>query len=133
MKNRDRGSITIEALLLIPALFIFGTLIVYAGRLTDASISVHHAADVAARVASQSNSAAASYRALQTAHQELSLLKTGCEDADIQVKKISNAGTVSYAVRIQCLVNTRGLGLLSLAPKYVHATSTEIVDVFTAR
>lgn len=133
MKRNSKGSITIEALLLVPTIFLFSSLIVYVGRMTDAAISVRHAADVAARVASQSNAQAAKYRAIQTAKQELSSLRTGCDETDVEIKKVDRQFDTTYVVRVHCTVNTRGLGLLSLVPKSVSAESSEIVDVYTAR
>ncbi len=133
MKRNSKGSLTIEALLLVPTIFLFSSLIVYVGRMTDAAISVRHAADVAARVASRSNALAAKYRAVQTAKQELSSLRTGCDETDVEIKKVDRLFDTTYVVRVHCTVNTRGLGLLSLVPKSVSAESSEIVDVYTAR
>ncbi len=133
MTREHRGSITVEALLLVPTIFLFCTLIVYVGRMTDAAISVRHAADVAARVASQSNAHAATYRAIQTAKQELSSLRTGCDATTIHVKKVNHREESAFVVQVHCTVNIRGLGLLSLAPKSVSAESSEIIDVYTSR
>lgn len=131
--KRSKGSITLEALLLVPALFIFSTFIIYAGRMTDAAIAVRHTADMAARVASQSSAQNAEYRALQTARYELASVRTGCEDADVRLVKRVRRGETIFVVRVQCSVNSRGLGLLALAPKHVSAESSEIVDVYTSR
>lgn len=134
MTNREnRGSITIEALLLVPTVFLFSSLIVYVGRMTDAAISVRRAADVAARVASQSNAQAAKYRAIQTATQELSSLRSGCDDSSVEVKRVDHGIESSFVVLVHCSINTRGLGLLSLVPNSVSAESTEVIDVYTAR
>ena len=133
MSQKNHGSITVEALILVPTIFLFSSLIVYVGRMTDASISVRRAADVAARVASQSNAQSARYKAIQTAKRELSSLRTGCDETEIDIKKINQSLESFFLVRVHCSVNTRGLGLLSLVPKSVSAESSEVIDVYTAR
>jgi Flp pilus assembly protein TadG len=133
MMQKESGSITIEALLLVPALFLFSSLIIYVGRMTDAALSVRRAADVAARVASESNAQTSKYQALQVARRELSLLKSGCDHSDVDVVSAIRNAAVTYEVRVTCIVNSRGLGLLALAPRSVTAESTEIVDFYTSR
>lgn len=133
MKLHHRGSITVETLLLVPAMFIFGSLIIYVGRMTDATMAVSRAADVAARIASESSDQSASFRATQIAHQELSLLKSGCDTSDVDIRRVVHNSQTTYKVRVQCSVNIRGLGLLAIVPKYVSAESSEIVDFYTSR
>jgi Flp pilus assembly protein TadG len=133
MKRNDKGSITIEAMLLVPTIFLFSSLIVYVGRMTDAAITVRRAADVAARVASQANEQSANYRAIQTVKHEIGSLTSGCNDSDVHVQKVKRNWETTYVAKVNCSINTRGLGLLSLIPKTVSAESSEIVDVYTAR
>jgi Flp pilus assembly protein TadG len=133
MTLNQRGSITIETLLLVPAMFIFGTFIIYVGRMTDAALTVRRAADVAARIASESSSEIATSRATRIARQEMSLLKSGCDSSDIDVRRAFRNEKTTYEVRVQCTINIRGLGLLAIAPRSVSAESSEIVDLYTSR
>ena len=114
-------------------MFIFGTFIIYVGRMTDAALTVRRAADVAARVASESSSQIATSRATRIAHQEMSLLKSGCDSSDIDVRRVLLKEQTTYEVRVQCTINIRGLGLLAIAPRSVSAESSEIVDLYTSR
>lgn len=133
MKRNDKGSITIEAMLLVPTVFLFSSLIVYVGRMTDAAITVRRAADIAARVASQANEKSANYRAIQIVKQEVGSLTSACDDSGVHVQKVKRNLQTTYVVKVNCSINTHGLGLLSLIPKTVSAESSEIVDVYTAR
>ena len=133
MRVKDSGSITIEALLLVPAMFLFASLIIYVGRMTDASIALHHAADVSARVASQSSAKDAVARATQTAKRELGESVSGCVDSTVVVTPRNANGGTTYVVRLTCAVNIQGLGILSLVKKTISVESSEIVDVYTNR
>jgi hypothetical protein len=132
MKN-SKGSIAIEALLLVPVLFIFATTIVFVNRLTDASGSVHRAADIAARVASQSSAVTAVNRGREAALLAVNADTSGCVSPGVSVEQRRVDREVHYVVRVVCKVNLEGLGLLSIGSRSVSATSSEVVDVFTNR
>jgi Flp pilus assembly protein TadG len=132
MRN-SKGSIAVEALLLVPGLFIFATTIVFVSRLTDASGSVHRAADIAARVASQSSTNTAVIRARTAALLAVSADSSACTSPGVSVEQRRVQREVYYVVRVVCKVNLEGLGLLSLGSRSVSATSSEVVDVFTNR
>jgi Flp pilus assembly protein TadG len=133
MKNRDSGSMAVEALLLVPALFALTSFIVYVGRITDATLTVRRAADVAARVASQSSASSARNKAIESAMQELRVSRSGCGKASVQIQLVTMKSQTTVVSSVKCVVNVNGLGLLALAPRSVRAESTEIVDVYTAR
>lgn len=131
--KKSQGSIAVEALLLIPALFVFATTVVFVSRLTDASATVHRAADVAARVASQSSDGSAIGRARTAAMRSVTAESSGCLTPLIDVDRRRVQREVHYVVRVACTVNIRGLGLLALRGRTVSATSSEVVDVYTNR
>lgn len=131
--SRSKGSIAIEALLLVPALFVFATLIVFVSRYTDAAGNVQRAADVAARVASQSSHDYADTRARSVAISSLSNQASSCSLPAVAVRRFQVRREVHYEVRVSCSVNLRGLGLLSVGTRRVSATSSEVVDVYTNR
>jgi Flp pilus assembly protein TadG len=132
-RNTSRGSLTVEALILVPALMMLFLLIVHVGRLTDASFRVHRAADVSARIASQSNSNSMISRGVAAAHNDLVGSTSTCERANVLVTRghIGRIQTVTSS--ITCVVSSSGLGILSLPNRTVRATSTEVVDYFSGR
>jgi Flp pilus assembly protein TadG len=123
----------IEALLLVPALFMFTSLIVYVGRITDASLTVRRTADMAARVASQSSAISARQRAIQSATNELRMPSSGCVASTVRVHQLIRQNQTVYLASITCAVNLSGLGLLGLLHRRVTAESTEVIDVYTAK
>jgi Flp pilus assembly protein TadG len=131
--NTSRGSLTVEALILVPALMMLFLLIVYVGRLTDASFRVHRAADVSARIASQSNFTSMISHGVTAAHKDLGGSASICERIDVSITrgKIGRIQTVTTSIR--CVVSFSGLGLLSPPQRTVRATSTEVVDYFSGR
>jgi Flp pilus assembly protein TadG len=131
--NTSRGSLTVEALILVPALIMLFLLIVYVGRLTDASFRVHRAADVSARIASQSNFNSMISQGVVAARKDLAGSASSCERADVSITrgKIGRIQTVTSS--ITCVVSSSGLGILSLPNRTVRATSTEVVDYFSGR
>ncbi len=132
-KNTSRGSLTVEALILVPALMMLFLLVVHVGRLTDASFRVHRAADVSARIASQSNSSSTISRGVAAAHNDLMGSASTCERANVLVTRGHIGRIQTVTTSITCVVSSSGLGLLSLPQRTVHATSTEVVDYFSER
>ena len=132
-RNTSRGSLTVEALILVPALMMLFLLVVYIGRLTDASFRVHRAADVSARIASQSNFTSMISHGVTAAHKDLGGSASICERIDVSITrgKIGRIQTVTTSIR--CVVSFSGLGLLSPPQRTVRATSTEVVDYFSGR
>ena len=131
-KNTSRGSLTVEALILIPALMMLFLLIVHVGRLTDASFRVHRA-DVSARVASQSNSNSMVSRGVAAAHKDLAGSSSTCERSDVLVTRGRIGRIQTVTTSVTCVVSSSRLGLLSLPQRTIRATSTEVVDYFSGR
>lgn len=131
--KKSEGSVAIEALLLVPALFIFASFIVFANRYTNAIGNVQRAADVAARIASQSAQNSAIRRAETSALQTLEAQSSDCVSPTVLVNRYRTQREVHYEVRVSCSINLRGLSLLSVGVKRVTATSSEVVDVYTFR
>jgi Flp pilus assembly protein TadG len=131
--NTSRGSLTVEALLLVPVLMMMFLLIVHVGRLTDASFRVHRAADISARIASQSSSNSMISRGVTAAHNDLVGSGSKCERSNVLVTR-GNIGRIqTVTTSVTCVVSSSGLGLLSLPQRTVRATSTEVVDYFSGR
>jgi Flp pilus assembly protein TadG len=134
MKGKaSRGSLTVEVLLLVPVLMMMFLLIVHVGRLTDASFRVHRAADVSARIASQSNFNSMIVYGVSAAHKDLAGSASACERVDVSITRGQIGRIQTVTTSIKCVVSFSGLGLLSLPPRTVSATSTEVVDYFSGR
>ena len=132
-RKTSRGSLTVEALILVPALMTLFLLIVHVGRLTDASFRVHRAADVSARIASQSNSNSMVSRGVAAAHKDLAGSSSTCERSDVLVTRGRIGRIQTVTTSVTCVVSSSGLGLLSLSQRTIRATSTEVVDYFSGR
>jgi len=131
--STSRGSLTVEALLLVPVLMMIFLLIIHVGRLTEASFRVHRAADVSARVASQSNSNSMISRGVTAAHNDLVGSGSKCERSNVFVTRGHIGRIQTVTTSVTCVVSSSGLGLLSLPQRTVRATSTEVVDYFSGR
>ena len=131
--NTSRGSLTVEALLLVPVLMMMFLLIVHVGRLTDASVRVRRAADVSARIASQSSSNSMISRGVAAAHIDLVGSGSKCERSNVLVTRGRIGRIQAVTTSVTCVVSSSGLGLLSLPQRTVRATSTEVVDYFSGR
>ena len=134
MKRRNcRGSMTVEVLLLTPVLMMLVMLIVYAGRYTEASIRVHRAADVGARVASISNDSQMLWKGEIAARTDIRLSKSSCQQVDVDLRTSRIGKLMTVTTTVSCVVPVMGLGLLLLPTRRVEATSTEVIDYYTSR
>lgn len=132
-RRQQRGSITAEAVVLIPALMSLVALIIYAGRLTDASNSLYRAVDAGARAASQSRESRMDQVGTSMAMSHLHQMSSGCTRNKITVTRSAVGRLKVVTVRARCTVNSSGLGLLILPRVTLSAESTEVVDFYTQR
>lgn len=124
---------TVEVLLLTPVLMMLVMLIVYAGRYTEASIRVHRAADVGARVASISNDSQMVWKGELAARTDIRLSKSSCQQVDVNLHTSRIGKLMTVTTTVSCVVPVMGLGLLSLPTRRVEATSVEVIDYYTSR
>ena len=129
----ERGSLTVELVLLAPVLMAMVLFGVHAGRLSEAKIQVQHAADQGARAGSQTSESKMIEFARQASERDLRLSGVACIDISIQVERVT-AGTVdAVRVSISCRVRDDGTELLGLFPDVVRASSIEVVDRWRVR
>ena len=102
---RDRGSATIEAVILAPAFLLFVGLIIGAGRVATAHQSVESAAAEAARTASVSRTAGQA-RADATSSAERTLANQGiqCASLTVDVDTSGFAAPVGTSARVTATV-----------------------------
>jgi Flp pilus assembly protein TadG len=133
MKKFHKGSVTVEVVLLAPVLVLVAMLIVHAGRMSDAHLRVQHAADVAARAASQVRESAMVSTAQNAALAELMTNGVPCVDIQVTVRRLRDNRNGSVEASVSCLHNVQGLQSLRVRQVRVSATSREIIDRFTFR
>lgn len=128
-----RGSSTVEMVVLAPVLVLVLVFTVGCGRWVQATIAARNAADQAARAASLVSAARMEHVALgQVAlHIEQASSDCGRPSADVRLERAGRTSSVHVSVR--CRVNMRGLMSLFGLPRWVSASSSEVIDVFTFR
>ena len=132
MTARDRGSVTVELVLIFPVLLAFLFLMVAAGRLSDAKSDVVSAAADAARAASLQRSAGvAEGQAQEAARDTVSEERLNCQGGpEVQTTfpgGFGPGGTVH--VIVHCTVATRDLTLIGLPVALdLHDEAWEPID-----
>lgn len=124
----ERGSATVELVLLTPVLMMLALFVVIAGRAGESQIQVHHAADQAARAASMVSPAAMQQVAESAAFGDLANNGVACIKAEVTVSFDDSQTSHSVTVSVECVVNRDGLDLLGLSERRVKANSTEVID-----
>ncbi len=124
----ERGSATVELVLLTPVLMTLALFVVIAGRTGESQIQVHHAADQAARAASMVRPAAMQQVAENVAFRDLANNGVACIKTKITVSFDDSQASHSVTVSVECVINSDGLDLLGLSEHRVKANSTEVID-----
>ena len=133
MRHHQKGSVTVEVVLLAPVLLLVAMLIVHAGRYSDAELRVQHAADVAARAASQVREGSMKTAAENAALAEMMLNGVPCRDVSVFLRRIRDNSNGLVEATVSCSHNVDGLGALGIRTRRVSATSREVVDRYTFR
>ena len=132
MTTSDRGSATLELVLVTPLLLMLVLLAVGAGRLATARADVDGTARAAARAASiRRDPASASRAAWQTAVATLAERRVTCRRLDLatDTRAFQPGGWV--AVELTCTVDLSDLSLLRLpGSRAIHARFVESLDTF---
>ena len=124
----ERGSATVELVLLTPVLMTLMLFVVIAGRSGESQIEVRHAADQAARAASMVHPRSMQVVAERVAREDLSKNGVGCTNSYVEVTISESEFSRSVTVSLDCVVNRDGLELLGLGERHVDADSTEVID-----
>lgn len=130
----ERGSVTVELVLLTPLLILMLLFVVALGRLASARLQVDSAAGQAARAASLARDpAAATAQARQTAAGTLTGQHHTCTTVTVttDTSRFTAGGTV--AVTVRCTVSLTDLAGLRLpSSTTVTARSVEPLDIYRA-
>ena len=139
MAARDRGSASLELVVIAPALLALAALIVASGRVALAGQSVETAAAQAARDATLTRTVTAGKAAAtDTAARVLAAQGLHCSATDVDVDAddlrlpIGRPGAVQ--VQIACTVRLSDVGLPGVpGTKTLHASATVPTDPWTAK
>jgi TadE-like protein len=130
--SRNRGSATVELVLVAPLLVLVLVFVTGLGRLIDLRTAVRNAAESAARasslVAEQRMSTVGSTTALEAlaGHQS-------CLHPHVSVSYLSARSPRMVTVIVTCTVEKSGVGSVLPIPSFVSYASSEVIDVFTFR
>lgn len=124
----QRGSVTVELVLLTPLLMILVLFGIYAGRASESLIQVRNAADQAARAASKGSRSQMQSTAMQIAERALNISGTSCSKTNIETTIISQGQDLAVLVKVSCEIKSQDLSLLGTRPRVVSASSVEVID-----
>lgn len=136
-QDRERGSVTIEAVIVVPALLLFISLIIAVGRVQIAHQIVDAAAAEAARAASLARDPAdAQTRASTSGEQALTNYGLGCASSSVNIDTSGFAapvGTPAYvSATITCVVDLGDVAIPGM-PGAITITSTVASPLDTFR
>lgn len=130
MRTDDRGSATVQTVLVTPLLVAVGLFVVLCGRLVAVQLDIDSAAHAAARAASLARTAPAAVRdATETANAALAG-RVSCPNLEVSVDtgNFRPGGTVT--VTLTCSVPLRDLALLAVpGTRQVTARASSPIDV----
>lgn len=138
-RRRDRGSATIEMVLLVPAFMLLILLLIMGGRFALAQQSIQSAATEAARAASHERGHDARDRGLEAARSFLDQEGQSCSAVDVQLDatgKESAPGARDQFVdaTVTCEVPLADLAIPGVGgSRSVSATASSPIDTFRER
>jgi Flp pilus assembly protein TadG len=125
--RNDRGSSTVELVLLTPVLMMLVLLVVFAGRLTQANTRVRHAADQAARAASLASAGDMEAAGYQAAMADLVDSGVACMSPTISITHTSGPGATVTSI-VTCTVDRSTLAPLAPGNERIVGRSIEVID-----
>ena len=126
--KHERGSLTVEMVILAPVLMFMVLFGVHVGRLSEAKVQVQHAADQGARAGSLAAKSKVVSAATVAAESDLKLAGVACTKVSVEVGLVTTGLTNAVRVQVDCDVRIDGTELLGLLPDRVHASSMEVID-----
>lgn len=124
----DRGSVSVEAVLLAPVLVAIALFVVHLGRIGAANTRLVAAADHAARAASLVHPRTMEGVARNAALENLLRNGLSCESVTVDVMVPRTLEPRIVQVELACVLDRSGLALLAPLPRRLEASSSEVVD-----
>ena len=128
----NRGSTTVELVLLAPMFVLVLVFVTGLGRIVELKLTVRSAAESAARASSLVTEQRMSEVGSTTALETLASHKV-CLHPRVSVAYSSSHSPRIVTVTVTCAVNNNGVGSVLPLPRYVSYTSSEVIDVYTFR
>ena len=128
--KHERGSATVETVVLVPVLEALVLFAVYAGRSTQAMGQIRHAADQGARAASLVRVSRMQQVGRQAVLENLTENGSPCTNVMVNVAVDTESSSRSVLVEVECEVSLAGLELLNLGRRTIEAESVEVIDVW---
>lgn len=132
--TRERGSVSVELVLLTPVLLLLLGLVVMTGRIGETRIGVGHAAQQAARAASLAGDPlVAQAQAHATAAANLDTLGVVCGEltVDLDTTRFAPGGDVTVAVT--CTVDLSDVSFAGIpGQRILQADAIEVIDRYRA-
>lgn len=126
----ERGSASVELVVLAPVLMVMVLFVVFAGRSTQTAVAVRQAADSGARSASMVHPSRMESAGRKAVIDSLDRNGVHCMDPMINVAFDRDSTVRSVLVEIECTLDQRGVELLGLKPRTMYAKSIEVIDVW---
>ena len=128
--KHERGSATVETVVLVPVLVALVLFAVYAGRSTQAMGQIRHAADQGARAASLVRVSRMQQVGRQAVLENLTENGSPCTNVMVNVAVDTESSSRAVLVEVECEVSLAGLELLNLGTRTIEAESVEVIDVW---
>jgi Flp pilus assembly protein TadG len=128
----ERGSATVEMVLLVPLLVVLVMSVVHAGRSAEALVQLRHAADQGARAASMVRTDRMEDVGERAVRDDLVGSGSSCTDPLVNVAVDGDSAVRAVMVEIECTVRIAGLELLGVRTRRLEARSTEVIDLWRA-
>lgn len=128
--KHERGSATVETVVLVPVLVALVLFAVYAGRSTQAMGQIRHAADQGARAASLVRVSRMQQVGRQAVLENLTENGNPCTNVMVNVAVDTESSSRAVLVEVECEVSLAGLELLNLGRRTIEAESVEVIDVW---
>ncbi|MEY5039283.1 MAG: hypothetical protein RLZZ48_52 [Actinomycetota bacterium] len=128
--KHERGSATVETVVLVPVLVALVLFAVYAGRSTQAMGQIRHAADQGARAASLVRVSRMQQVGREAVLENLTENGSPCTNVMVNVAVDTDSSSRAVLVEVECEVSLAGLELLNLGRRTIEAESVEVIDVW---
>lgn len=130
--RKDRGSVTVEVVLLAPTLLVLLLFVLHLGRWSSAEARLRTAVDHAARAASLVHPSRMSAAARNATLDNMMATGLTCEHFAVAVTILHRSDPRVVEVAVECEVARDGLDALRMTPRRLSAASSEVVDRWRA-
>lgn len=128
--KHEKGSATVETVVLVPVLVALVLFAVYSGRSTQAMSQIRHAADQGARAASLVRTSRMQHVGQQAVMDSLRDNGNPCAGVLVNVAVDTESTVHAVLVEVECEISLVGLELLKIGKRTIEAESVEVVDVW---